>query len=83
VEQVRDDAVRKCEEGTRWKRRVNQNKRRVKQAKESKAEAAMGSKQRGRGKTHDWALDLEPLALPPDLPPVIFAGLVEVVKLGG
>jgi hypothetical protein len=23
------------------------------------------------GGTHDWALDLEPLALPPDLPPVI------------
>jgi hypothetical protein len=23
------------------------------------------------GQTHDWALDLEPLALPPDLPPVI------------
>jgi hypothetical protein len=23
------------------------------------------------GATYDWALDLEPLALPPDLPPVI------------
>jgi hypothetical protein len=29
--------------------------------------------------THDWALDLEPLALPPDLPPVI---LIEVLVWG-
>lgn len=27
----------------------------------------------GEGQTHDWALDLEPLALPPDLPPVILS----------
>jgi hypothetical protein len=38
----------------------------------------------GDGKTHDWALDLEPLALPPDLPPVIlkefgWGGLFEKV----
>jgi hypothetical protein len=30
-------------------------------------------------KTHDWALDFEPLALPPDLPPVI---LIVWVSLG-
>lgn len=28
------------------------------------------------GGTHDWALDLEPLALPPDLPPVMLRELV-------
>ena len=28
-----------------------------------------------KGLTHDWALDLEPLALPPDLPPVILRDL--------
>ena len=33
------------------------------------------------GSTHDWALDFEPLALPPDLPPVILVDLVETVKL--
>lgn len=32
--------------------------------------------------TYDWALDLEPLALPPDLPPVIVKSCVGVVKLG-
>jgi hypothetical protein len=33
--------------------------------------------------THDWALDLEPLALPPDLPPVILeVVVVRVVELG-
>jgi hypothetical protein len=31
------------------------------------------------GATYDWALDLEPLALPPDLPPVI----VKVFVWGG
>ena len=30
--------------------------------------------------THDWALDLLPLALPPDLPPVI---LIEFLGLNG
>ena len=29
----------------------------------------------GKGATYDWALDLEPLALPPDLPPVILRDL--------
>jgi len=34
-------------------------------------------------KTHDWALDLEPLALPPDLPPVILKVVgVRGVELG-
>lgn len=28
-----------------------------------------------KGATYDWALDLEPLALPPDLPPVILEDL--------
>ena len=40
----------------------------------------MGSKQ---DFTHDWALDLEPLALPPDLPPVILMDLGLGVGFGG
>lgn len=35
------------------------------------------------GQTHDWALDFEPLALPPDLPPVILIAFVVLVGLGG
>jgi hypothetical protein len=37
------------------------------------AQSAQGKSLRAcsGGGTHDWALDLEPLALPPDLPPVI------------
>jgi hypothetical protein len=40
---------------------------------------AMQAMQVAKGQTHDWALDLEPLALPPDLPPVILKELVVVV----
>jgi hypothetical protein len=32
--------------------------------------------------THDWALDLLPLALPPDLPPVILSLVNGLVELG-
>jgi hypothetical protein len=39
----------------------------------------MQAMQVAKGQTHDWALDLEPLALPPDLPPVILKELVVVV----
>jgi hypothetical protein len=35
------------------------------------AKTAQGKLRDAEEKTHDWALDLEPLALPPDLPPVI------------
>lgn len=35
-----------------------------------------------QGRTHDWALDLEPLALPPDLPPVILRDGMDVRFLG-
>jgi hypothetical protein len=35
------------------------------------------------GRTHDWALDLEPLALPPDLPPVILMVWMGLVFWGG
>jgi hypothetical protein len=40
---------------------------------------AMQAMQAAKGPTYDWALDLEPLALPPDLPPVILKELVVVV----
>jgi hypothetical protein len=40
---------------------------------------AMQAMQAAKGQTYDWALDLEPLALPPDLPPVILKELVVVV----
>jgi hypothetical protein len=46
----------------------------------------MQAVQAAKGPTYDWALDLEPLALPPDLPPVILKELVVVVMemgLGG
>lgn len=39
-------------------------------------------------RTHDWALDFVPLALPPDLPPVILVNVeirlkrVRVLKVG-
>lgn len=36
---------------------------------------AMNGDAETRWETYDWALDLEPLALPPDLPPVILVGL--------
>jgi hypothetical protein len=32
--------------------------------------------------TYDWALDLEPLALPPDLPPVILMEFAVGLELG-
>jgi hypothetical protein len=57
------------------KRRVKPMEGRVKQLKiaAKRCENAPKAMQllREEGKTHDWALDLEPLALPPDLPPVI------------
>jgi hypothetical protein len=31
----------------------------------------MAGDEKTRRETYDWALDLEPLALPPDLPPVM------------
>jgi hypothetical protein len=42
----------------------------------------MQAMQAAKGPTYDWALDLEPLALPPDLPPVILEELVVVVEMG-
>lgn len=50
--------------------------------KRVEANEQVAMKSDGNGRTHDWALDLEPLALPPDLPPVILdAGGEWVVKL--
>jgi hypothetical protein len=64
------------------KRRVNQVKDASKEcAKQTEAEGAMDAVF-GMGKTHDWALDLVPLALPPDLPPVILKLVVFGVVFG-
>jgi hypothetical protein len=42
-----------------------------------KDKSALESDEGKRVRTHDWALDLEPLALPPDLPPVILMDVVD------
>ena len=61
------------------KRRVNQakdaSKRCKVQLKNAQGKLELKARWR-RWSTHDWALDLEPLALPPDLPPVILRELV-------
>lgn len=64
-------------------------KRRVKQMQTTAEECAKATKasrcdgcDRGARETHDWALDLEPLALPPDLPPVILKVGVGGLVLG-
>jgi hypothetical protein len=42
----------------------------------------MAGDENTRWETYDWALDLEPLALPPDLPPVMVMVLWLGVELG-
>ena len=83
--QLKKDASSKCK--TRQKL-PNKKSWRCKNAKPKRLTMRLESKtpekaEAGKGATYDWALDLEPLALPPDLPPVILKGVWGwLVKLG-
>jgi len=58
----------KKDASSQWKDASNKCKL---QPNDAKMRQRQCGSMRNEGKTHDWALDFEPLALPPDLPPVI------------
>lgn len=75
--QLKKDASSKCK--TRQKlqnKKLEMQKCKAKTAEMMRLESKTPDKaEAGKGATYDWALDLEPLALPPDLPPVILRDL--------
>ena len=82
--QLKKDASSKCK--TRQKlqnKKLEMQKCKAKTAEMMRLESKTPDKaEAGKGATYDWALDLEPLALPPDLPPVILESVGWSLKIG-